>query len=80
MLAQLAARLRARQTGAGGGEGEGEDEGGPIFIDATWLVGLKRLPLRFSCILTSFVAYVKRCLGPKNEYQCIGVVRKSMSW
>ncbi len=35
MLAQLSARLRARQTagGAGGGEGDGEGEGLPIMID-----------------------------------------------
>lgn len=33
MLAQLAARLRARQGGLGGGDGAGEEEGGPIMID-----------------------------------------------
>lgn len=35
MLAQLSARLRARQTagGGGGGEGDGEGEGVPIMID-----------------------------------------------
>lgn len=35
MLAQLSARLRARQTagGGGGGDGDGEGEGVPIMID-----------------------------------------------
>ncbi len=35
MLAQLAARLRARQAGGG----EGEDEGGPVVVDDNCLVG-----------------------------------------
>jgi len=34
MLAQLAARLRARQAG----DGDGEDEGGPVVIDDNCLV------------------------------------------
>lgn len=34
MLAQLSARLRARQAAGGGGNGEGEEENGvPIMID-----------------------------------------------
>ena len=37
MLAQLAARLRARQ--GGGGDGVGEDEGGPVVVDDDCEVG-----------------------------------------
>lgn len=36
MLAQLAARLRARQ--AGRGDGDAEDEGGPVVVDDDCLV------------------------------------------
>lgn len=43
MLAQLSARLRARQAAAGGegGEGDGEDDGVPIIVDdncEVWLL------------------------------------------
>ena len=38
MLAQLSARLRARQ--AAGGGGEGEDDGVPIMVDDNCSVGL----------------------------------------
>lgn len=43
MLAQLSARLRARQAagGGGGGEGEGEGDGVPIMVDDNCEVSLE---------------------------------------
>lgn len=44
MLAQLSARLRARQAAAGGGgDGEAGDEGVPIMVDDGCSVGLSEL-------------------------------------
>lgn len=40
MLAQLSARLRARQTATGGGNGNGDGEGVPIIIDDNCSVSL----------------------------------------
>lgn len=49
MLAQLAARLRARQGGMGGGEGEEGEEGGPIVVDENCLVSANQCSAGVLC-------------------------------
>ena len=53
MLAQLAARLRARSGGMG--PGDGEDEGGPIVIDDNCLVSGKPIPRAIRKLIRSQV-------------------------
>ena len=59
MLAQLAARLRARQGGTGTEDGEGEDEGGAIVVDDNCLVSANDFYYRFQGI-NLLLAHVTR--------------------